>query len=153
MFEYRISKYDPRFRVNGIYTRGDWSALCDVGKIYNGRRLTMGEYTAVISNYANCVMAIADAAQAHEFTVSDVEVYDKKYKKIFRLRNGEVVSRQRLRFIIMGCIEERVWCRLSAENAYIHFRYDLYVSIGCELDCATVRRICAEYGLFAEAFA
>ena len=35
MFEYRITKYNPIFRVNGIYTRDDWTSICDVGKKYN----------------------------------------------------------------------------------------------------------------------
>ena len=91
MFEYRITKYNPIFRVNGIYTRDDWTSICDVGKKYNGCTLTTDECATVMSNYVNCIMEIIATAQVPEFTVSDVEVYNIKYKRKFRLKNGEVV--------------------------------------------------------------
>lgn len=152
MFEYRITKYNPIFRVNGIYTRDDWTSICDVGKKYNGCTLTTDECATVMSNYVNCIMEIIATAQVPEFTVSDVEVYNIKYKRKFRLKNGEVVSQQRLRYIIMGCLEEKVWCHLSSKNAYIHFGYDLYVYVGCELDHSSIEHICSKYGLFGEPF-
>lgn len=151
MFEYRITKYNPIFRVNGIYTRDEWTELSDVGMVFNGQKLTVGECVAVLSNYVHCLMEIAAAAQVSEFVVSDVEIYEKKYRKIFHLRNGESVSQQRLRLILMGCLQSMIWCRLSGRNAFIHFGYDLYVFVGCELDCASVERICSKYGLFCEA--
>ena len=84
MFEYRITKYNPIFRVNGIYSRDDWTSICDVGKKYNGCTLTTDECTTVMSNYVNCIMEIIATAQVPEFTVSDVEVYNIKYKRKFR---------------------------------------------------------------------
>ncbi len=36
MFQYRITKYDPAFRIDGKYTKDEWTSIHDIGKIYNG---------------------------------------------------------------------------------------------------------------------
>jgi hypothetical protein len=52
MFEYRITKYDPRFRdERGAYTRPDWIRLQDVGEIFSGAVLTREAYDAVENAY------------------------------------------------------------------------------------------------------
>lgn len=61
MFEYRITKYNPIFRVNGIYTRDDWTSVCDIGKEYNGCTLTADECVNVLSNYVNCIIETENA--------------------------------------------------------------------------------------------
>ena len=35
MKEYRISKYDPQFRVNGAYQKNEWTSISDIGKVFD----------------------------------------------------------------------------------------------------------------------
>ena len=47
MTYYRISKYDPAYRVDGVYQKDEWTAFSDIGKEYDGTRflakITEGE--------------------------------------------------------------------------------------------------------------
>lgn len=146
MIEYRISKYNPLFRVNGKYTLEDWTGTGDVGRVFNGCELTQAEYMATIYRYIDCVMEIVAAAQVSEFIASDIEIYSADV----RWRNGEVLMQQKLRDILADCLQENIWCRLSGRESFIHFGYDLYVYVGCELDYSSMERICSRYGLFVE---
>lgn len=45
MMNYRISKYNPKYRdEHGIYTRDEWTSISDVGEYFNGYEVTMEEY-------------------------------------------------------------------------------------------------------------
>lgn len=72
---YRITKYDPAFRDNGIYTRDEWTSISDVGKTYNGVPFSMDEYVKVESNYIACVKSIMRHLGVTTFAISALEVY------------------------------------------------------------------------------
>ena len=38
--QYRVTKYDPANRVNGEYTKDEWTSMYDVGRSYNGKVFT-----------------------------------------------------------------------------------------------------------------
>jgi hypothetical protein len=40
MNEYRICKYNPRFRVNGVYIKDEWTSVSDIGKTFEDGVLT-----------------------------------------------------------------------------------------------------------------
>jgi hypothetical protein len=44
----RITKYDPKYRdANGFFTKKEWIASSDIGKVYDGKIFTASDYTAV----------------------------------------------------------------------------------------------------------
>lgn len=51
MKEYRISKYDPQFRVNGSYQKNEWTSISDIGKVFDDGVLTLAEYLRVENEY------------------------------------------------------------------------------------------------------
>lgn len=44
---YRISKYDPQYRIDGIYQKDEWTSMSDIGNIYGGKVFTEDEYYKV----------------------------------------------------------------------------------------------------------
>ena len=44
MVEYRITKYNPANRIDGIYITEEWTSFSDIGKIFDGTKLTQTEY-------------------------------------------------------------------------------------------------------------
>jgi len=36
LYEYRIVKYNPKFRINGIYTKNEWTSISDIGDEFDG---------------------------------------------------------------------------------------------------------------------
>ncbi len=44
MNQYRITKYDPQYRIDGVYERYEWSNLSDVGTVFEDGLLTQAEW-------------------------------------------------------------------------------------------------------------
>ncbi len=52
MFDWRVTKYDPKNRDhNGWYVKDEWTDYSDIGKSFEGKRLTFWEYFNVESKY------------------------------------------------------------------------------------------------------
>ena len=79
---YRITKYDPAFRDNGIYTRDEWTSISDVGKTYNGVPFSMDEYVKVESNYIACVKSIMRHLGVTAFAIRVLSRVMRKYNSV-----------------------------------------------------------------------
>lgn len=62
MKEYRISKYDPQFRVNGAYQKNEWTSVSDIGKVFDDGVLTLAEYLRVENEYIQFCLNAMKAA-------------------------------------------------------------------------------------------
>ena len=49
MTEYRITKYDPANRINGVYMADEWTSFSDIGKVFNGTLLSQDTYLKGVS--------------------------------------------------------------------------------------------------------
>ena len=145
MKEYLISKYDPQYRVDGIYVRYDWDGETDIGKVFADGLLTRQKYNAVLDSYVECAMEILDSAHIEWMTVSGLEDYADEAP----WKENEAVSGRQLALVISDCMHEKYWCRLVAERAFVHFGYELYMYIGCDLEYDEAAKICARHGLYA----
>lgn len=58
MNEFRISKYNCKFRINEIYTKDEWTSIGDNGKEYDNTIFTYDEYHKVESSYLNAIKNI-----------------------------------------------------------------------------------------------
>ena len=56
--QYRVTKYDPANRVNGEYTKDEWTSMYDVGRSYNGKVFTFEEYLKVEKSYLDVSMPL-----------------------------------------------------------------------------------------------
>ena len=74
---YRISKYDPQYRVNGIYQKDEWTAICDIGKVYDGKVFTEDEYYRVEQSYINFVLGVCKLQGIERLAITGLENYKK----------------------------------------------------------------------------
>lgn len=147
MNEYRITKYDPAKRVNGIYTADDWTSISDIGQIFSGVILTHEEYQAVEDAHVRCVIEIYKRSNMPQLAVRNPEYHGSG----IRLPK-KVVDTQVLQKIVVDCLREKYWAKLEGDNFYIHFGYDYYLYVGTTLDWPDVNEICKKNHLFCEIF-
>ncbi len=147
MNEYRITKYDPEYRVNGVYERCEWTSVSDVGGIFADGILTADECNSVISNYVNCVLEILEKSNVHHLTIADLEINDP-----VSWINGQMIMLNEVALLVQDCLKEKCWGRLSGDGVFVHFGYDLYMYVGCNLPRDAVCEIGEKYALFAEEF-
>ena len=142
--QYRVTKYDPKNRVSGVYTKDEWTSLYDVGKAYKGELFTFAEYLKVEGAYLNTIDSVMQ-----EVNINSVKV--KSGERIFSvLNNSTLDSRDEVLKVAKGVLREDFWCKLEAENFFVHFGYDFYMYIGADIDDEKMRKIAEENGLFAE---
>ncbi len=148
MNPFRITKYDPRYRVNGVYNRYEWSSIADVGRVFADGLLTQEECSRVVSNYVTCVLELMRAADVPALTLRNLE----DPRGCCPHPEGAVLAPEQLAGVIRSCLEEEYWCRLEQEESFVHFGYDLYMYVRVSLPDQTVEAISTCYGLFAEPF-
>ena len=145
MREYRISKYDPAYRLNGIYQRKEWTSIADVGSSFDGLTLTMGDYLAVEQSYIRFLAFLAEKSKALPLRISNLEGGQECSWK-----EGQMIDSGILPMIAADCLRENCWCKLLSESYFIHFGYDYYVYVGCDLPPDEIRKTASRFGLFVE---
>ncbi len=148
MYQYRITKYDPQYRIGGAYTRYDWISVSDVGRVFADGLLTRETVDRTIAHYVACALEILTAARIPTLTAGDMELISPDVP----WRDGQTLPLPEAGPLLRDCLSERCWCRLTAPEAFVHFGYDLYMYVGCALPPDTVHTISRAHGLFAEEF-
>lgn len=99
MNKYRISKYNPLFRdANGRYTKEDWTAISDIGKIFEGNIFTAEEYKSTEDKYVKTVQLIMEYTNVPFIVVSDLRRssdgadFEKSIKKYLELYNANYLK-------------------------------------------------------------
>ena len=49
MNHYRISKYSPEYRQNGVYLKDEWTSIADVGKTFDGVMMSIDRPRGLLS--------------------------------------------------------------------------------------------------------
>ena len=145
MREYRISKYDPVYRINGIYQRREWTSIADVGSSFDGKILNMGDYLAVEQSYIRLLAFLAEKSKAFPLRISNLEGGQEGIWK-----EGQMIEPGLFSMIAADCLRENCWCRLLSDDFFIHFGYDYYVYVGCDLMHDEIKNIASRFGLFVE---
>lgn len=81
LFEYRVTKYNPQLRnARGIYLKSleeEWTSYSDVGKVFEGKKLTYQDYIAVEDSYIQAIILFMNCLQIDSLTVESLERYPK----------------------------------------------------------------------------
>lgn len=142
---YRISKYDPQYRVNGIYQRDEWTAICDIGKVYDGKVFTEDEYYRVEQSYVDFVLGVCKLQGIDRLAITGLE----NYKKLHWINGQQLVTHQSGEFIKL-CLREEIWGRLVSKGFVFETGWDYYILIGCELGFDEVKQLARQNNLFVE---
>lgn len=166
MKTFQISKYNPVKRNSkGFYPIDEWTAISDIGKIYNGFCFTEEEYMKTEGRYINILRNIAISANFETFLIKDLQklslserkyqnIYSKEDLSVYSKLNAEeefdistmlIVSRLMLREDFHGTIEE------IDSKLIIEFGYDYYMYITIDEKLfATLEEECVKQDLFIE---
>lgn len=152
MTYYRISKYDPAYRVDGVYQKDEWTAFSDIGKEYDGTRFTAEEYRRVEEAYVKFVLEVCAAQGIERLTVRGLE---NSAQNPIPWKNGARIELRESAEFIKDCLRERCWGRLIFDRFFkkrflFETGYEYYIYVGSELPREEIERIACRYGLFVE---
>jgi hypothetical protein len=146
MTEYRVTKYDPEKRnEDGSYGPVDWTSVSDIGRPFDGKILLESTYMTVEDAYVEAARRFLSAARVESLQVEGLEIPTRDSTIALplslevnelrgRLSTGARVAGADLDHAIRLNLRELAWCRLTdARRFFIHFGYDYYMYIGCEL--------------------
>ena len=142
---YRISKYDPQYRVNGIYQKDEWTAICDIGKVYDGKVFAEDEYYKVEQSYVDFVLGVCKLQGIDRLAITGLE----NYKKLHWINGQQLITYQSGEFIKL-CLREEIWGRLVSKGFVFETGYDYYIHIGCELGFDEIEQLARQNNLFVE---
>lgn len=142
--QYRITKYNPIHRVNGIYTKDEWTSMYDVGKSYDKKIFKFEDYLVVERSYLKVIEKVLQELNIKRVVIKQGEnIYSK-------LNNSVLRSQEEVLLVARGCLREEFWCKLESKNFFIHFGYDYYMYIGADIEEKHMFEIAHENGLFSE---
>lgn len=146
MIYYRISKYDPLLRINGIYQRDEWTAFSDVGEQCAGSIVQLSDYLAVESRYISCSQDILDACHVERLCISGLEIVSDGLS----WKNGQQLNRDAIGQFLRDSLRELCWARLESNVMRVEVGYEFYLHIGCLLSMEDIRAIADKHDLFVE---
>ncbi|MCH8148785.1 MAG: hypothetical protein IH987_12435 [Planctomycetes bacterium] len=159
MHQYRVTKYDPRYRKSsGAFTRDDWICVGDIGSTFSGTVLTASEYLAVENAYVASALAFLAETGVESLAICSFENHGSYANSELSLDDGRECSLLEVADIARLNLRSSIWCRLVADNAFLHFGYDYYMYVGVptsrgvlacslnRLNLRTSKRETAEYG-------
>jgi hypothetical protein len=144
---FRVSKYNPQYRNStGVYVRDEWTEFSDIGRTFQGVRLTFDQYAITEAAYIAVVKALLSEANVPAMKVGFIEV-----GKLFpKLRNRVEVSSASIPAVVRDLLRGTYWCRLSCSTLVLDTGSDFYLHIGLAHHCPKSFEIVATLGLFAE---
>ncbi|MGN0590451.1 hypothetical protein, partial [Ruminococcus sp.] len=128
MITYRITKYNPFNRVDGVYIADEWTSISDIGKVLGGTMLSRDAYLKTELAYIDCCVELIKYAQVSKLSIKQAEYY----KENLRFPTS-IFSVQDIRQVITACLREQCWLKLVSKDFFIHFGYDYYMYIGTVL--------------------
>ena len=147
MTEYRITKYNPIHRINGVYMADEWTSFGDIGKVFDGSVLSQDAYLKTEQAYIDCCMELIEKAKVSKFYIKQAEYYTENVRFPSAISNT-----QEIRQVITACLREQCWLKLVAKDFFIHFGYDYYMYIGSALSRQIIAEITTKHGLFCEEY-
>jgi hypothetical protein len=148
MKEYRVTKYDPRLRdQRGAFTGEDWISVTQIGQSFSGVVLTDQEYKRVEQAYVDIALAFLKEGGV---TMLKVEGLENSRSQPLTFGDGSILGLEQLSDVIREILREQFWCRLEAENGFLHFGWEYYMYIGVAQRCIAAERKAADVGLYVE---
>jgi hypothetical protein len=150
MYEYRITKYDPRKRdTEGRYLAEEWTMYSQVGHEIAGCVLTIEEYSRIEAAYVKAAMNILAECGVDALTICGLENSAMRRIDSFELREGARISGDSLHEALKGLLREEFWFRLEGERgSYVHVGWDYYLYIGVPCEPLTSIEAARAKGLF-----
>lgn len=148
--EYRVTKYDPALRgPRGEYKGDDWTSFAQIGQSFGGVVLTDQEYKRVERAYIKVALAFLSESHINALRVEGLE---NSGLQPFKFHEGDVLTLEQLPDVMGRILREDFWCRLQADDGFVHFGWDYYMYIGVPRRCPVAEHMATELGLYVEEF-
>ena len=147
MTEYRITKYNPDNRVDGVYMTDEWTSFSDIGKVFGGTKLSQDVYLQTEQAYIDCCIELIEKAKISKLYIKQAEYYTEKVHF-----PSSISDAHEIRQVIAACLREQCWLKLTSKDFVIHFGYDYYMYIGSSLPTESVIETATHYGLYCEQY-
>jgi hypothetical protein len=142
MTAYRISKYRVG-RENSPGLNSDWTSVTDIGRTFNGARLTARRYLEVERSYLSMILTAFVLGGEHEFRLEDLEGSAKDLKEAHSLArksgldaisifpyawlNRSSLPIGLLPDVARLILREHIWARVIGQRGTrLDFGYDYY---------------------------
>ena len=79
MTEYRITKYNPANRINGVYMADEWTSFSDIGKVFGGTTLSQDTYLQTEKAYIDCGIELIEKSKITKVRIILNNVTSRKY--------------------------------------------------------------------------
>ena len=146
-YEFRISKYNPKYRENGIFLKNEWTSFNDIGKAYDGKVLCYSEYEQIEKRYLSLIQKLCILLNTSQMQIADLE----DPFSICTYVNGSTLnSIDDIAKVAKGCLREQYWCRLNSDRLSFLFGYDFYLYVCSPLDYQHMEDLVLNTGLFIE---
>ena len=151
--EIRLSKYDPKYRREGNYAKDDWTAVSDIGKVFDdGTKFTKRQYLECEQRYVDCILELLRRCGQERFNITSYEKHSFGLRSLLcsmRLDRKLRITKWKDKQILEG---KGLICFsiAAAVGVPIFFVYDYLVYIGVDLPPACVACTVDKYGLFFE---
>ncbi|MEA2510692.1 MAG: hypothetical protein QOJ59_179 [Thermomicrobiales bacterium] len=163
MYQWRVTKYDPRRRDRrGRYRGDDWTAASDVGGAFDGQTLSLEDYLSVEDQYVATAMHFLRESGLDGLMVVDLESRspdslpdESPLPDVLSagppLAEGQRLSGADLERAIRLNLRSLLWCKLEEPGRFfIHFGHDYYMYIGSAVPCPESIAFAHRVGLFVE---
>lgn len=164
MFTWRITKYNPNYRDEfGKYRKDEWTSYSDIGKIFNGYKVTKSDYLSVEDAYVEAIAFFMNSVKVTSLTVKclekknkleqALEVYPDEMITFFEaLKEKDVLKISEIQYLARMVLREELWCKLENDEMFVHFGYDYYMYIGSFRLCKDSIEKIKKMGLFVEEY-
>ncbi|MGH2558843.1 MAG: hypothetical protein ACRDJH_07250 [Thermomicrobiales bacterium] len=163
MYQWRVTKYDPRLRDRqGRYQGDDWTAASDIGGDFGGRTLGLDEYLSVEDAYVATAMHFLRESDLDGLAVIDLELApigalgsESALTGILSqqppLADGQYLTGADLERACRLNLRSLQWCKLEQPGRFFaHFGHDYYMYIGSIVPCPESIAFADRSGLFVE---
>lgn len=170
-----IVKYRPEFyNEDGVYTKNEWRGIEDVGRIYDGKIVTLAEYFETEQKYVDAVVELMNMTNSCYLTVAHLgdsirstkcsiskilnpdnrfSTYDKLlYNTYIKLIEGQRIHINNIGNVVRLNLREYTYTDLINEQNHleIHFGYDYYMYCNSDVSKKKLRKRIEEIGLFLD---
>lgn len=163
--QHEIVKYNPEYYENSIYTNNEWTEFCDIGRAFDGKRLSVSEYLQTERKYIDVILRILCQSHIKYMSIAyycgpyfwkgmrleteSREYYDRNQESF---RVGKRIHITKLRPVLALMI--RGICAFTFVNekhkTQFEMGYDLYLHMHSELSISELTEIVNHCGLFID---
>jgi hypothetical protein len=161
---WRITKYDPKKRNSqGWFLEDTWISYGDIGRSYQGKKLTYNEYVRVESLYINAIVQFMISLNISHLQVKYLENHGSinedpsvdRAEVVFvnAIKENDLLSLEQVVMVSKLILRGYFWCQLiSKYKMFVDFGHDYYMYIGSRSECKDAIQKIRESGLYVENF-